>query len=507
MTARAVPFGESIVHNGRPVQFDAGSITVPETLVPLTVDHGSASSERIGKLTRWFEDSGAGYAEFDVSETALGSDVLTLLHDGVLTDVSIGVEVDEDAEFEDDAGVLHRTGVLDHVSIVGKGAFGNAGSKVLAVHSEEGAEMAETEAAAPTVVTYDDTEMRNEIIRLTEKIDSYENKVVKEQDLFPNMKDYILTLSAAASGKQDAIEKMTKSDRYEREIGTYAYDSADSTTTAAGLVPSVLSQRIIGLLEGSRPGVDAFPKIDPGPVGMSVVMPAVTTKPTVAAHTEQAAMNTTEAVIATQTYTMVPYAGANRVSIPLLERSSPAFADRLFAELASSYATVTDAAFVAALVAGVGTNTAILADMSADPTATYAAVLAGIGAIAADIKRPADTMILGSAPWLELLSNLDSEDRPLVAAYAPHNAEGVGSGNFWSFDYALGLRTILDPHAAAQTTLIAWSGAASSIEAGLPRLTAQAVAVGAVDLGIMGLFVPALHYAGNVGGLYSLTAA
>ena len=70
MTARAMPFGEVIDHEGQQVTFDAGSITVPDSLVPLTVDHGRGSLERVGKLTRWFEDGEAGFAEFDISETS-----------------------------------------------------------------------------------------------------------------------------------------------------------------------------------------------------------------------------------------------------------------------------------------------------------------------------------------------------------------------------------------------------------------------------------------------------
>ena len=507
MTARAVPFGEQIVHNGRPVMFDAGSITVPDTLVPLTVDHGSASAERIGKLSRWFEDAGAGYAEFDISDTMLGGDVLTLLHDGVLTDVSVGVQVDEDAEFEDDDGVLHRTGILDHVSIVGKGAFSNAGagSKVLAVHNEKEPTVAENETVTAPVVTYDDAEMKAEIVRLNDKIDGFETKVVEEPELFENMKDFVLTSHQANGGNETAIEKMSKSDQYELE--TYAM-SNDDTTTAGGLVPNFLSSKILGLLESNRPSVEAFGKIDAGDYGMSVVLPDVTTEAAVAVQSAGGAQpNSTEMVIGTQTYALDTYAGANRVNVQLIERSQPSFVDRLFASLVSSYVTVTDAAFNAALVAGVGTNTAVLASFSASATATYAAILAGVSAISADIKRPADRLIVGSDAFYELLALLDSENRPLINAFAPTNAMGLASGNAWRFDYSPGLQGIFDPHAAADSVLIAWSGAAASIEVPLPRLSVSKVEFASMDLGIIGLFTDAIEYGGNTGGLYSLTAA
>ena len=509
MSARAVPFGVAIEHGGDMVQFDAGSITVPDTVIPLTVDHGHGSLERVGKLERWFEDGDAGYAEFSVSETSLGSDVLTLLHDGVLTDVSVGVAIDEAAEFTDDDGVLHRAGTLDHVSIVGSGAFGKAGSQVLAVHSEKEpivAEM-EAEATAPAVATYDDSELVKKVVELSDKIETIsEARVVHEPDTFSDMKDFVLTQRDAGKGDPDALAKMEKNSR---QVDAEFAMSADTTTTSAGLVPNYLSKRIIGLLEGNRPTVSAFGTIPAGDYGMSVVLPKVNTQPAVAAQSSEFDQpNSTQAAIATSTYALETYAGANRVSMQLIERSDPSFVDRLFAELASSYATVTDAAFNAALIAGVGTNTAIVADLSTSASATYAAIVAGVGAIAGDIKRPADRLILGSTRWTQLMSLLDADDRPLITSYGPENAPGMPTGsNAWTFSYFPGLVGIHDPHAAATTCLIAWSGAAASIEVSEPRLSVTNVDTLSMDFGIWGLFTDAILYGGNTGGLYSITAS
>ncbi len=506
MMARAVPFGAVIEHGGQAVQFDEGSITVPDGVVPLTVDHGHGSLERVGKLERWFEDAGAGYAEFTISETSLGSDVLTLLHDGVLTDVSVGVAIDDDAEFTDKSGVLHRAGILDHVSIVGSGAFGKAGSKVLAVHSEKEPIVAEleAEATAPVVATYDDTDLKSKVVELSDKIEALgDTRVVKEPELFANMKEFVLTQRDARIGDSGALAKL---DKHQKQVVAEHAMSDDDTTTAAGLVPNYLSQRILGLLESERPTVSAFGTIDAGGYGMSVVLPKVTTEALVAAQSSELdEPSSQQMAIATATYALETYAGAQRASLQLVERSSPAFVDRAVDSLVSSYLTVTDAVFNAALIAGVGTNTAIVANLGTSASATYAAILVGIGAIATDIKRPADLMILGTTRWTQMLSLLDSEDRPLVVSFGPVNAAGVGSGNFWQFQYAPGLRCIHDPHAVVTTCLIAWSGAAASIEVPLPRVMVQNVDTVSVDFGITGLFTDAILYGGNVGGLYSIT--
>ena len=354
------------------------------------------------------------------------------------------------------------------------------------------------------VATYDDTDLVAEIVTLSEKIDKLEEtRVVSEPVLFENMKAFVLNARDAAKGDQAAIELQHKSDAYELENFVM---SADTTTTSAGLVPDQLSKQIIGLLEGSRPTVDAFGKIPAGDYGMNVVLPKVNTKAVVAAQSSEFDQpNSTQMAIGTSTYALETYAGANRVSMQLVERSDPSFVDRLFAELISSYQTVTDAAYNAALVAGVGTNTAIVADLSTSASATYAAILAGIGAIGGDIKRSANLIIVGTTRWTQLMGLLDSEDRPLVTALTPVNAQGTGTGDMWRFQYAPGLVGIHDPHAVGTTCLIAWSGAAASIETSPARLSVTAVDTLSMDFGIWGLFTDAILYGGNVGGLYTIT--
>lgn len=514
LVARVVPFGKVIEHHGRRVQFDPGSLTVPEGQVtPLTVDHGDGVMERIGKLVGYYETADAGYASFDISDTALAGDVVTLLEDGVLTDVSVGIMVDSERSAHDAAtGVDHRAGTVDHVSIVARASFAPE-SSVLSLH-KKGSPMAKpTSDPAPdpvAVEAYDDSKLKAEITRLSGELDKLaETRVVSEPELFTNLKDYLLTYHRAGRGDAAAMETMQKHVAQLVAAERYALDTAD-TTDAAGLVPDFLSSKIISLIDGDRPTVEAFDKEDAGTTGMSVVLPKVTVKPTV--DTQAAEFTEPESTamdIANVSFDLETYAGAGRVSVQLIERSQPSYVDRLIAELAGAYATKTDAAFNAALVAGVGTNTAIVADLGADAAATYAAILAGVGAIAGDIKRAANRLIVGTTRWTQLMSLVDSDGRPLLATPAAiaENQQGTAEGDAWRFRYFPGLQGIHDPHSEATSCLIGWSGAAASIETARQEVRAVQVGVLGMDIGVWGLFTDALLYAGNVGGLYTITAA
>ena len=520
LVARIVPFGKPAEHMGRQVQFDAGGLTIPEgQTTPLTIDHGDGVTERIGLLTRFYETAEAAYGEFAISDTRLGADIVTLLADGVLDEVSVGV-VPDDARSTTAAGVLHRAGTVDHVSIVSHATFPE--STVLALHEKSGdPTMAKpdpttvvdpnmTAVAIPEV--YDDTELRAEVSRLANILDRVDAKVVREPNLFANMKDYLLTFNRASKHDAAAVEKIAKHVAYVEAAAAaegFALDTAD-TTDAAGLVPDYLSAQIIGLIDNDRPTVEAFEKIDAGPYGMSVVLPKVTVKPDVDAQSSEFDEPASTAMdIANASFALETYAGAGSVSVQVIERSQPSYVDRLVAELAGVYATRTDAAFNAALVAGVGTNTAIVADLGADAAATYAAILVGVGEVAADIKRPANRLVVGTTRWVELMSLLDTTERPLLATPdgLAVNPQGTAEGDAWRFRYFPGLVGIHDPHAAAASCLIGWSGAAASAETAQQQVRAVQVSVLGMDIGVWGLFTDVLLYAGNVGGLYSITAA
>lgn len=492
MTARLVPFGEAVEYGGGTVKFEAGSVRIPDQ-VPLTIDHGDSVLDRIGVLTRSFETQDGLYAEFKISDVPSGQTVRALLADGALTDVSVGVQVEQSTHAADET----MTGTLDHVSVVVHGRFGRSEnpSKVLAVHDEGEPQMAEdTKEAVAPVAAFDDSELKAEILRLSEQVDTFENRVVEEPAIFATPGEYVQALVAAGKGDNDASNKLEK----------FAL-AVDTTTTAAGVVPDFLSTEYLSIIATSRAFVGNIPNDAIGTSGMSVVYPKRTSGPSVAVQaTENLEVDSTALVIGVESVDLLTFAGANKVSQQLITRSSPAFVDILFRELASQYSQVTDAASIATAVAAVG-DTAILADLGADAAATFAAFSLANSVIIGGVRAPADTVWLAPDRWAQLNSLVDGDGRPLLVfgANGPMNAQGQSSFNTMVAQYH-GWIVRLDPDAATGTCLIAWTPSYANLESSPTQLSALQVDTLSTDLGIWGLQNIVVKFPD---GTYSLTLA
>ena len=486
IVARLVPFGEKVPYGKGTVEFAAGAISFPQS-TPLTVDHSGGVLDRIGVLSRHFETDTGLFGEFSFADTPKAQEVRELLSMGAVTDVSVGVELADDFT----GGVME--GTLDHVSVVSNGRFGKAEnpSKVLSVHDAKEPTVADIEETTAPVVAYDDSELKTAVAEMADKLDTFETKVVDEPNLFSSMGDFVL----ASLGKGDnASERMAK----------FAM-SADTTTTGGGVVPDYLSAEYLSIIATSRAFLGNIQNDPIGSAGMSVVYPVHSAGPSVTVQaTELTEPASTTLAIGTMSVDLDTYAGANRVSVQLIERSAPSFVDILFRELAGQYSQVTDKAGVDAAVAGAG-GTAVVADLSTDAAATFAAFNVANSAIITATREPADTVWLAADRWAELNSLVDADGRPLLVygANGPMNAQGQSEFNTMVAQYH-GWTVRLDVDATNGTCLIANSKSAANLELNPVRLSVQAIDTLSTDFGVWGMQGTAIKYAG---GLYTLTTA
>ena len=487
---RLLPFGETIDYKGERLQFDAGAITF-DAPVPVTVDHGKGAVDRIGLLTATEQADGL-YGSLKISDTQLGRDVYQLMADGVITDVSAGVMVEPEPHRDGD-GVAHRRGDLDHGSIVARGAFGEAGagSKVLAVHSESEANMAEKE----TTETVEATEPAPEMIKLQGEVDGL-RKLIHEFSLpggkreptpaFSGLYDFVVTARRALElGDPEA----------QKRLDDYVL-ADDTTTTAAGVIPDPLSTEIISIIDTTRPYINSVPRDPIGGSGMTISYPRVTQKPLVDVQaTEKTEVASQATTIDTLDVPLLTYAGASDVALQLIERSDPSFVTQLFREYADVYAGKTEADATAAAVAAAG-DTAVLADLGADGAATWAAVAAASGAVALGVRRPADTMLLSVDRWTQLLSLADTDGRPLVVfpPNGPNNAAGSGALSTFNGQYG-GLDIVVSADAAAGTCVIYNRGRSNAtVEQNPQQLRALEVSLLGMNMGIWSLFAHVAKY-------------
>ena len=480
---RIAPFGESVKSPYGDISFSRGSIRT-EGLVPFTIDHGDSVLHRIGTVDAIVETDTAVYGSVTFANTQTAQDVRELMRAGAVTDVSVGI-----ADWKVDDGVM--SGVMDHVSAVDHGRFGKATnpSRVVAVNNDkEGTPPMSDDTATVEVATnqepaVDDARfaaLEDEIRTLRDEIDTTQNRVVDEPRLFRHLGDFIHTKLLAADGEAKAADKMAK----------FAM-SADTTTTGAGAVPDYLISEMIENLRTQRAFTQSIRSISPGPYGMTVSMPAWGTEPTVTAQAaELNEPSSTTTSVTTNDVDLVTYTGANRISLQLVRRSSPDFVDAVIRHLLSAYNKVTDAAGILAVhTAATGAHTAIVADLSASASATFAAFNTANTTIIADMGRPADTVWLAPDKWAELNSLVDSDGRPLLVygPNGPSNAQGQSSLSSMVAQYH-GWTVRLVPDAAAATVLIGIANQAAYFADENELLRVTNVDSTSVDVGIMGLY-------------------
>ena len=146
---------------------------------------------------------------------------------------------------------------------------------------------------------------------------------------------------------------------------------------------------------------------------MTFSIPKLSTAPNVAATTEaQAVQGSTGMVTAYITGTKVKYAGTQIISREIIDNGadSPLFYTELMAELNAAYDYATNAAAIAAIIAG-GTAA----------TTSQAATLAGMEAFIAEAAVDAYTntsffarnLVTGKSWWKEFIGALDTTGRPI----------------------------------------------------------------------------------------------
>jgi HK97 family phage major capsid protein len=131
----------------------------------------------------------------------------------------------------------------------------------------------------------------------------------------------------------------------------------------AGLVPNAYSDELIGVIDPSRPFMASTRRLATPTSGMSLVVPVINQRPTVAEQTqEKQELSSQITKIGTKTFEMVTKGGVGDISLQLLKRADRSFLDLYLQLLAEAYAIEADTEAVRALldaVGGVGAGTAL----------------------------------------------------------------------------------------------------------------------------------------------------
>lgn len=452
--------------------------------------HGVEPGVRLAGRAVALEDRDDGmYGTFRVSRTAAGDELLELTRDGVYRRASAVFEPMQSRSVD---GVIERqTARLVRVGIVERGAYD--GADVLAVRSEVGAMVAETEPNPTPTPAPPDPPADPPGIRVA-RVDEPE-LLARMDDLRRDLVGRMASLEASRPGAGPS--PLARFDSFEA-YATAVYADPEAAPLLAraladqltgdnpGVVPPAWVSTISGILAFPRPAITALGGAQGlGSSGMELdwpyLDPALNLDTVVAKQTaEKTQIASVKVKLLKGSAPIDTYAGGSDVSYQLIRRSSPAYREAYLRILAICYARTTEAAFEAAILAGAGSSAVLTATSTADQVRAF---LFGASATVSDATgMPATVDLVSPAEFLRLggLAGL------VPSAYGTANVPGTAQASTLKIDVS-GLPIIRAPFLTGNTHLVTNGEAAAWHEDGPFPISAEDVAKLGQNVAIWGM--------------------
>lgn len=481
IAGKIVPFGEPGYTSVGKVVFERGSIAIPNERFKLLLEHDP--KQPVGRAINVQETADGIYAQFKVAETTRGNDALieaSDLRDGL----SVGVLVHKSVDRGDTLVV--QSAELQEVSLVHTPAFKSA--EVTTVAASESEPETPDNPTQPTeseaVVENPDTPA---VEVEAEKVEASRPRVsvtaMEVRHPIRTKAQYLEHTIKAAMGNDESRDYVKAADAQAARALTAA---DDSFTTNPAFKPVQYVSTVVDTSIGSRPAIDALGGSRPlAAAGMTIAIPKITTNGTVAETAEGGAPSETGIVSSYVEATVKKYAGLQRYSVELIERSDPSFFQAMLENMTRAYNKATDAAVIAEITAGGTQGTAVAATsagiISYVSTETPAAYLA--------TGELPTVYIAGTSQWSLLMGATDTTGRPIYNAGSPYNSGGNANPQSLRGN-VLGLDLYVDPNMVATTidesAFICVPSAIAIYESPVLRLSTNVVTSGEIETMIYG---------------------
>jgi HK97 family phage prohead protease len=476
ISGKIVPLGTGEVGhtNLGAYTFAANSIDIADpSKIKLLSQHDL--KKPIGRMTAAETRADGIYATFKLSRSSGGNDALIMAQEGLVTGLSIGAEILASQPSKDGHTVV-SSARLKEVSLVTVPAF--ASSQILEIAAEETIPVEETpQTESETVVedtTVEATPVEAAAVEAARPTVTAMAYTTPRLNLNITAGQYAKAQLNASRGDADARELMAA-----LQVATVAENT--------GMVPPTYLKDVIGIIDSSRPFIDSIERAALPASGMKIFTPKLGTQAQVALTAEGAEFGSTDTTVTFQEDDVVKFAGAGKLDLELVDRSDPSFLDLYLRELAASYAQKTDAY-----------ASKIAADGSSDSSSTtiYKALAKSIADSYAIMRQTPNNLLVATSggndgvDYAGLLGEVDTTGRPLYAAAASQNANGLitqGSTN----GTVAGLNLVVDPNYAGGTAgvkvgLVYPTMAMRFHESGTLQIRANVVANGQLEIGIYG---------------------
>ena len=480
ITGRIVAFEEPANASTGKVVFAKGSIEPKNVFLNLEHDR----TRRIGKTMEMSLDGdGAINATFKIANTTAGTDALVEAMDGLRDGFSIELAVDDYVQ-EKNGTMRVLAGELTGVALVSEPAVRSA--RVAEVAANEGEEDSESAPVDPEATPQPTTE-GDEVDNTVTSADTVET-VEAAQSVTASVKSVAYSSPRIEITAAKYLENKIQAAMGNESARQYIM-AADNTTDNAGLVPTrQLAEVINGLSTTIRPSIDAISRGTLPDAGMTFEIPKITVAPAVGTVAEDAAFTETDQNSAFVSVDVKKFAGQQKFSVELLQRTSPVFFNELLSNMVAAMAKQQNSYVNGVLISG--------ATLDGTTTTTYptASELLGIvargsasvyGATAGLANPFARNMVVSTGQWSTIMG-LNDAGRPIYNASQPMNAGGVVTPTSLLGNVA-GLNLYVDPTNGGDgdgTILVVNPDAYTWYESPSYQLRAESTADGSITVGV-----------------------
>jgi phage head maturation protease len=419
ITGRIVTFEETGSASIGKVQFAAGSIEPTPVLLNLEHDR----TRRIGSTLSMTSDDKGIEAVFKIVETTAGNDSLIEASTGMRDGFSVEVSFDE-YETLKDGTVRILKGELTGVALTSEPAIRSARVESVAATTAEENEVSDSTIEPEVTPTTEGDEVDNTVTQ-AEAVETVEAAETITASARPKVGGFTTKprIEVTAAKYLENTIRSSMGDLDARDY-VHAANNGATTTDNAGLVPTrQLTEIINGLGNTIRPSIDAISRGTLPDAGMTFEIPRIDAMPTVAVTAETVAFSNTDQESSFLSVPVVKFAGQQKFSVELLERSSPLFFDELLRNMVAALAKSQNAYVNGILVANAGIDPTTLA---AFPTAAelLAFVSRGAASVYSNTQGFARNIIMSAGQWANTMA-LNDNGRPIYMASQPQNAGGA----------------------------------------------------------------------------------
>jgi HK97 family phage prohead protease len=476
ISGKIVPVGTGEIGNTNlgAYTFAAGSIEITDpSKIKLLSQHDL--KKPIGRMTASETRADGIYATFKLSRSTGGNDALIMAQENLVTGLSIGAEILSSKPSKDGHTVVTSARIKE-VSLVTVPAF--ASSEILEIAAEEVIPVEETKQTESETVVEDTTVEAAPVEAAA--VEAARPTITASYYTTPR-----LNLNVTAGEYAKAQLNASRGDADAREL--IAALSVATVAENTGMVPPTYLKDVIGIIDSSRPFIDSIERAALPASGMKIFTPKLGVQASVDLTAEGAEFASSDTTVTFQEDNVVKFAGAGVLDLELVDRSDPSFLDLYLRELAASYAQKTDQ--YAAKIA---------ADGSSDSSSStiYKAIAKSIADSFGVMRQTPNNLLVATSggndnvDFANLLGEVDTTGRPLYAAAAPQNANGLitqGSTN----GTVAGLNLVVDPNYTGGTSnikvgLVYPTMAMRFHESGTLQIRTNVVSNGQLEIGIYG---------------------